>query len=64
VSLRFRNGRYEIDFYPDGRNGKRIQRILAPGIDTDEAEEPIASIRRNTKSVQVSPRISGLPCPG
>ena len=49
MSLRFRNGRYEIDFYPDGRNGKRIQRILAPGIDTDEAEEQYRQIVKRYK---------------
>ncbi len=52
MSLRFRNGRYWIDIYTDGRKGRRIQRRLPEGTTAEEAESAHADLmRRHRKRI-------------
>lgn len=48
MSVRKRGNRYILDFYPEGRKGKRVQRALPLGISEAEAYELAAMIQAET----------------
>jgi hypothetical protein len=51
MSLRQRNGKWVWDFYPNGRNGKRVRSTLPASITTKEqAEKHISQLRNDVRS--------------
>lgn len=45
MSIRFKNGKYIIDYYPQGRKGRRSIFTLPPGTTKDEAEQIEKALR-------------------
>ncbi len=60
MSLRLKNGRWEIDFYPHGRSAGRIQKRLPPGTPEDVAQALYADLVSRYKDAPIDPIDLGL----
>lgn len=58
MSIRVRkDGRYIIDYYPQGRRGKRVRKLLPPGISQEAARKLDIEIRGALKKAREKPVI-------